>query len=83
MLKLKDGVTLKQLETFGFTVPEKGRFKSYIKWVCDLCSNEYVVVFKGSNEINCYTNGWKGAAQVVLFDLVQAGLIEKVEGFNV
>lgn len=78
MLKLKDTITLEQLQPFGFDVPEEGRFKSYVKWVCDLCSNEYVVVYKGDNEINCYTNGWKGAAQEVLFDLVQAGLVEKV-----
>lgn len=78
MLKLKDGVTLEQLEKFGFELPEEGKFKSYVKWVCNLCSNEYVVVYKGDHEINCYTNGWKCAAQEVLFDLIQAGLVEKV-----
>lgn len=79
MLKLKDGITLEQLEKFGFEIPEEGKFKSYVKWVCNLCSNEYVVVYKGDHEINCYTNGWKCAAQEVLFDLIQAGLVEKIQ----
>lgn len=78
MLKLKNTITLEQLQPFGFDVPEEDRFKSYVKWVCDLCSNEYIVVYKGDHEINLYTNGWKSAAQEVLFDLVQAGLVEKV-----
>lgn len=78
MLKLKDTITLEQLQPFGFEVPKEGQFKSYVKWVCQSCSNEYIVVYETDNEINLYTNGWKSAAQEVLFDLVQAGLIEKV-----
>lgn len=84
MLKIKDNVDLKELEKFGFTdkdeefveytYEEKGSFTIGIR------------ISKYNREINYTTRSWDGlweeqadTLNVKLFDLIQAGLVEKVE----
>lgn len=72
MLKIKDNVDLKELEKFGF------------RHSIDLCYTKNV-----SDSETCFINIsdrciWFGSGGVsfhidILFDLVQAGLVEKVE----
>jgi hypothetical protein len=77
MLKIKDNVDLKELEKFGFEFDDKiGR------WLC----------LDKKSLIKTYVkiNSWNGKIQIcipldcdqlvpdVLYDLIQAGLVEKV-----
>lgn len=77
MLKIKDDVDLKELEKFGF------------KW--DEYYTEYYIFSKNKDEKVSVTEDrriliedFSGFSIVeyldVLFDLIQAGLVEKVEG---
>ena len=86
MLKIKDNVDLKELEKFGF---EKGRWKCYIKTICEgrrgqsfeLIISSYRRVLEG------FSNGADGSGEEAdlddtLYDLIKAGFVEKVENNN-
>ena len=78
MLKIKDNIKLKDLKKFNFRkVTKEDGYADFAKYVCEFCSNEYICIYK-SNEINIHTNGWKMKAQEMLFDLIEAELVEKV-----
>ena len=79
MLKLKDNVDLKELERFGFKLDDFGNytrelvFEKYKYLVCD--------ILKGSNKlfmtVMCDDIGFDELD--FIYDLIQAGLIEKIE----
>lgn len=88
MLKIKDNVDLKELEKFGFKYTENkcsmGDFSNYKK----LIGGNIVLIIgvrgglmltditeKDSNMTYIFSDGLD-----VMFDLIQAGLVEKVEG---
>ena len=77
MLKIKDNVNLKELEKYGFK--RDYNYKFHVNVVCEFSNNEYIVIYKQTREISIMTNGWQHKAEVLLFDLIQDGLVEKVE----
>ena len=83
MLKIKDDVDLKELEKFGF---EKD--KTAIKWIlysykCKTERARFLVEINKLRELNVFEcRDYPDSAQCFgefLFDLIQAGLVEKVE----
>lgn len=79
MLKIKDNVDLKELEKFGFEYTSYCRDKEgndcllYCFLSISPCDRT-IEISSGYDEVNGYEEIEK------LFDLIQAGLIEKVEG---
>ncbi len=87
MLKLKDNVELNELEKFGFKYVEDKSFEGDFSY-CEKAIGGNVVLGVGahsrklladivdgeSNMTYIFSNGLDG-----LFDLIQAGLVEKVE----
>ena len=80
MLKIKDNIDLKELEKFGFKYHNKQRNQwehySIVSVVKDSVFTKelLIVVFSDDRRINIYDK----AGQDVLFDLIQAGLVEKL-----
>ncbi len=72
MLKIKDDVDLRELEKFGLE-PELNYDKTKIAYYkCKsfrICSNRTILPYNGTNARRYDT----------LYDLIQAGLVEKVE----
>ena len=86
MLKIKDDVDLKELEKFGF---ELNYSKHYGKCWCfnkELsCITYFIEIELDTREIHCLVSAIDdcyvfetGDLSVVLFDLIQAGLVEKI-----
>lgn len=84
MLKIKDNIDLKELEKFGF----ENRTYEYIKiynlreytiWVSvvndDYCYNARYIYIKN----NSYDTDYDALAPDILFDLIKANLVEKIE----
>lgn len=71
MLKIKDDVDLKELEKFGF-VKEQTEYSYYSD------TNLWVLFIPNTREIFSYFHDYINTAYDVLFDLIQAGLVEKV-----
>ena len=73
MLKIKDNVDLKELEKFG--LEKKQGFYEYEK------EQEKGFIFIGShtNIVFCMTSN-SGMSGDILYDLIQTGLVEKIEG---
>ena len=76
MLKIKDNVDLKELKKYGFK--RNYNYKFYVNVVCEFSNNEYIAIYKQTREISIMTNGWQHEAEILLFDLIQAGFVEKV-----
>ena len=80
MLKIKDDVDLKELEKFGFTKIEWDEStRPY-----DQLENNYTTMGIGRKkrdiDFNCYNEcADLQKYQDLLYDLIQAGLVEKVE----
>lgn len=76
MLKIKDNVPLKELEKFGFEYKKKTSSNSELyEWIRETPYNyDYVCVFIWNRNIT------DSGATDKLYDLIQAGLVEKVEG---
>lgn len=81
MLKIKDDIDLKELEKFGFTK----KYSTYRK----LCDGKYCAAWvsvdghkHATREIYCEL--WEANESVLetIYDLIQAGLVEKVKGEN-
>ena len=70
MLKIKDNVDLKKLEKFGFK--KKYYYNAYVLESED-CKQD--IVFDYETRKLCFCN-W---GYDILYDLIQAGLVEKVE----
>ena len=71
MLKIKDNVDLKELEKFGFEFRENNG-----KWLWFSNLFEHIFVCSWNREISI--ESINGKASSILFDLIQAGLVEKV-----
>ena len=83
MLKIKDGIDLKELEKFGFE-PRYNEDGDIIKYAIIRESSGYtsckipIVSFDVETyELDCYNAIFFETAEI-LFDLIQAGLVEKV-----
>lgn len=92
MLKIKDEVDLKEIEKFGFRKQPNG-YKGYYRCIsrgvqiimisADEAGREIMVDRWHDNDSRCHKNHkckYKSNIQVydVLFDLIQAGYVEKV-----
>ena len=80
MLKIRDEIPLKELEKFGFKyIPKQDAIYAHymyeIKRKNDIYPMLKCVVFCFDKHIKIYDGG-----DDKLFDLIQAGLVEKVEG---
>lgn len=82
MLKIKDDVDLKELEKFGWD----GYCFTEKSGCYDLCLfDECMTILKDNRTISLWSSDWgmeysEGAIWLeILFDLIQAGLVEKVE----
>lgn len=79
MLKIKDDVDLKELEKLGFKEHEA----EYRKWEQDVYIEEAIYIDKKNKEISIYLDDeyyrccCGGNVLDILFDLIQAGLVEK------
>lgn len=73
MLKIKDNVDLKELKKFGFEIDR------YNLWYEYHAKKEYasdtIVINAKNKEISFYQN-YNGKSYDVLYDLIQAGLVE-------
>jgi len=81
MLKIKDEVDLKELEKFGFVTSLKYNPMSYVKKVYlnnDNDDKNFYRISKKSRKIEL--KRLDGELDDTLYDLIQAGLVEKVEG---
>lgn len=75
MLKIKDNVDLKELEKFGFKFYESILFYEYHSK--SNCKDSIMVNMK--NKRLLFYQTYNGKSYDVLYDLIQAGLVEKVE----
>ena len=82
MLKLKDNVSLKELEKFGFRYVDDRSFEGDFSHCDKLIGNNVELsisaqgrgIYAYTNTAYIFSDGFD-----VLFDLIQAGLVEKVE----
>lgn len=72
MLKIKDDVDLKELEKLGF------KYNKNI-WGSDYYSNRFMFVYIDDRQICLKVLDIENKAQEMLYDFIQAGLVEKVE----
>lgn len=78
MLKIRDDVDLKELEKFGFKPDYYVDSKVYVKeFRKGLSYKEYIIIWFNDREIQIRNNGQ--ILLTTLCDLIQAGLVEKVE----
>lgn len=74
MLKIKDNVNLEELEKFGFEITVKKKQLLYV-W-----KNKHLVdVIEINTQTRGITNLGDRCGNVVLYDLIEAGYVEKVE----
>jgi hypothetical protein len=91
MLIIKDSVDLKELEKFGFSLNKNGLYyeKDFLAECFEEEENHQVLIYINKRNIvldimnNDYTyHSWDdelGRIEDTLYDLIQAGLVEKVE----
>ena len=81
MLKIRDNIDLKELEKFGFKFHNKQRNQyehySVVSVVKDCIFTKalLIVVYCDNRQIKIFDT----MGQDILFDLIQAGLVEKME----
>ena len=86
MLRLKENISLKELEKFGFSYVDDRSFEGDFSH-CDklIGNNVELSISAQGRSIYAYTNTEENNTYIfsdgldVLFDLIQEGLIEKVE----
>ena len=78
MLKIKYSVDLKELEKFGLKFNEQNGRYEYTERNCD--GETYILINSWNNKI-LFVQGKKydDICLTILYDLIQAGLVEKVE----
>ncbi len=84
MLKIKEEVDLKELEKFGFEYKENKKhplnsFWEYKGWIKIQGSKEQVYI-RAFDKREIWIHSDCGMVLDKLYDLIQAGLVEKVEG---
>lgn len=83
MLKIRDGIDLKELEKFGFELTYLDLFYNYIKYIDEDIDDRQVLlrVFSDTREIIVEAQNIEIFAfgnLTTLFDLIQANMVEKV-----
>lgn len=76
MLKIKDNVNFKELEKFGFTYFTD---KRSIRYGCLDLQRGYVEIFINNAKVITVSSDKSILDLDIIFDLIQAGLVEKVE----
>lgn len=77
MLKIKDNVELKELEKFGF---ENKEYSDYlIKYSDNRIRDTYYFIEKKARILCINTEDNDTELDNTLYDLIQAGLVEKIE----
>ena len=83
MLKIKDEVDLKELERFGFkyTEDKKLPLNSTFNWndMLEVKGNKEQIYIRAFNKREITVYSTCGIVLDKLYDLIQAGLVEKVE----
>lgn len=81
MLKIKDNVDLKELEKFGFEYISAMLMRRYRKGNIRIFENDIAKENSIARMITIQTDDEIHYAEIdnVIFDLIQAGLVEKVE----
>ena len=74
-LRIKDNVDLKELEKFGFKVYEYVLFYEYHS----KSNYKDSIMLNMKNKRLLFYQTYNGKSYDVLYDLIQAGLVEKVE----
>lgn len=83
MLKIRDGVDLKELEKYGFYKPKKGIYKSYVLMTNEVGNCSHLSICKYDNKqkmiklIQCGYDYKRGLD--TLYDLIKANLVVKEE----
>lgn len=73
MLRIKESVNLKELEKFGLKYKKDGDDFEMYEWISEATDRfEYVDVYVWNREITA------NDANDVVFDMIQAGLVEKI-----
>lgn len=86
MLKIKDNIDLKVLEKYGFTIDKDTKMEYYFDFVPynqnDNYNSSYVSINKYGKIIDAEEIQREHANSLIdlIYDLIQADLIEKVEG---
>lgn len=79
MLKIKDNVDLKELEKFGFKYFGEEHYKvSYFKDEGLLGCNCAINVYTKDRRLEIVDSYDQSVWEDIIFDLIQAGLVEKV-----
>lgn len=78
MLKIKDSVDLKELEKFSLKFNEENGRYEYIERNCD--GETYIFINSWNRKILfVQRKNYDNICLGILYDLIQAGLVEKVE----
>lgn len=77
MLKIRDGVDLKELEKYGFEYQkETGYYEVNFSYNTE--GFDGLSISERSRIIYCYTN-YVGKPQHILYDLIKADMVEKID----
>lgn len=81
MLKIKDNVDLEELEKYGFEYNDDYEWQNVIcyKYVDE---NYFIEAFKDEIRMCIFEDGLSVEIPEVLYDLIKANLVEKVEDSN-
>lgn len=82
MLKIKDSVDLKELKKFGFIKYQSLDTGEWYYCICDLFigKNKKILQDDGCNECRAVDYQLNEQEIDVLYDLIKADMVEKVEG---
>ena len=80
MLRIKEGIDLKELEKFGFFqdyLVDTTVYRKVIKKEIGLLKQECeIIVWKENRDIDVYTT--KGLLDDILYDLIKADMVERI-----
>lgn len=83
MVKIKDNIDLKELEKFGFIYKENKRFPRNSIWnwndMLEVKENKEQIYIRTFNKREITVYSTCGIAIDKLYDLIQEGLVEKME----
>lgn len=80
MLKLKDDIDLKELEKFGFKKRGIQHLECYYKKIPPYNWSIFIGIYDRVISVECDDKEYSFATKIdVIFDLIQAGLVEKIE----
>lgn len=83
MLKIKDSVDLKELEKYGFEYIENKKLPYNSVWnyedYLEVKGNKEQIYIRAFDKREIVVNSYCGLAIIKLYDLIQAGLVEKVK----